>query len=110
MVKVDKIFENNLIKIGKDARDNDNIIKEAKETDVWFHLAAFSSCHVIIECSSEYPITKEMIIYCANLVKQNGKYKKIPKLKVNYTEIKNVQRTTTIGQVILNGKVKSIIV
>ena len=110
MVVVDKKFINNLIKIGKNAKENDTIITEAKETDIWFHLADFPSCHVIIECSTEFQITKEMITYCANLVKENGKYKNIPKLKVNYTEIKNVMRTTTPGQVILKGKVKSIIV
>jgi predicted ribosome quality control (RQC) complex YloA/Tae2 family protein len=108
MVGVDKTFENNSIKIGKNARDNDTIIKESKETDIWFHLASFPSCHVIIECSTEYPINTKMIIYCAALVKQNGKYKNIHKLKVNYTEIKNVTRTTTLGHVILKVKVKSI--
>lgn len=110
MVIVDETFENNKIKIGKNAKENDLIVKDAKETDIWFHLADFPSCHVIIECSKNFPVDNQMIKYCANLVKQNGKYKNIPKVKVNYTEIKNVTRATTPGQVIIKGKVKSIIV
>lgn len=110
MVKEDQFFENNLIKIGENAKDNDEIIKEAKETDIWFHISELPSCHVVIECSTEYPINKKMISHCANLVKQNGKYKNIPKLKINYTEIKNVTRTNVPGKVIVNGKFKSIIV
>ena len=110
MVIVNDNFNDNKIKIGKNANENDNIIKEAKETDIWFHLADFPSCHVIIECSKNCPIDNKMIKYCADLVKQNGKYKNIPKIKVNYTEIKNISRTNIPGQVIIKGKVKSIIV
>jgi len=110
MVKQDNHFENNLIRIGENAEDNDKIISEAKQTDTWFHLASFSSCHVIISCSKEYPITKQMIFYCANLVKENTKYKNMPNLKVNYTTIKNVKKTDIPGRVTITGKVMNIVV
>ena len=108
MVKFDNTFENNLIKIGQNAKENDDLIKEANQTDIWFHLAKFPYCHVIIECSDNYPMDSIMINYCAQLVKQNTKYKSIPKLKVNYTKIKNVQRTDEIGSVLLKGKINTI--
>lgn len=110
MVKIDATFENNKIKIGQNSQDNDTIIKESKETDLWFHIANLPSCHVIIESSTEYPVTKQMIVFCANLVKQNTKYKNVKNIKINYTNIKNVIRTDTPGKVYLKGKVKSIIV
>lgn len=110
MTKEDTTFPNNKIRIGQNAQENDNIIKESKETDVWFHISELPSCHVIIEASTEYPITKQMIYYCANLVKENTKYKNIPKLKINYTTIKNVSRTKIPGKVILKGKVNSVVV
>lgn len=110
MVKIDNTFENNPIKIGQNAEENNDIIKEANQTDMWFHLAKFPSCHVIVECSEEFPINNAIINYCAQLVKQNTKYKCIPKLKVNYTKIKNVQRTDKIGCVVLKGKVFTIII
>lgn len=110
MVTDDKRFENNKILIGENASENDYIVKNAKQTDFWFHLADFPSCHVIIEVSKEFPITKQMINYCANLVKENTKYKNLPKVKVNYTSIRNIKRTETKGQVIIKGKISNIIV
>jgi predicted ribosome quality control (RQC) complex YloA/Tae2 family protein len=108
MVKIDNTFENNPIKIGKNSKENDEIITLAKSTDIWFHLDAFPSCHVIIECCDDFPINNAMIIYCANLVKQNTKYRNVPKLKVNYTKIQNIQKTDVIGCVIMKGKYSTI--
>jgi len=110
MVKIDNTFENNIIKIGENANENDKIIQEAEQNDVWFHLSNLPSCHVIIECSEEFPLIPIMITYCAQLVKQNTKYKHYAKLKVSYTIIKNVNRTDVAGSVILKGKVRKIIV
>ena len=110
MVKFDNTFNNNLIKIGQNAKDNDKIISDAKQTDIWFHLSAYPSAHVIIECSEEYPIDNIMINYCANLVKQNTKYKNIPKLKVIYKKIKGVQMTEIPGTVTLSGKTYTIVI
>lgn len=109
MVKEDNIFENNVIKIGQNAEENDEIISEAKQTDLWFHLANLPSCHVILSCSSEYPPTKQMINYCAKKTKENTKYRNLQKIKVNYTEIKNVYKTDIKGKVILKGKIMNII-
>ena len=103
-------FENNLIQIGENAEENDQLIMEANQTDLWFHLSKFTSCHVVIACSKKYPITQQMINHCCILVKENTKYKNIPKIKVNYTEIKNVKRTEIKGTVILNGKIRTITV
>ncbi|ARF09521.1 protein of unknown function DUF814 [Indivirus ILV1] len=110
MVIEDTTFPNNKIKIGENAKDNDSLVKSSKETDIWFHISSLSSCHVIIESSIEYPITKQMIFYCANLVKNHTKYKNINKITVNYTSIKNVSRTKILGTVTVKGKVNSVIV
>jgi len=108
MVKEDQIFPNNLIRIGQNAKENDELVKNSKETDIWFHISGLPSCHVIIEVSKDFPITKQMIYYCANLVKENTKYKNVPKIKINYTEIKNVSRTNVPGKVIIKGKINSV--
>jgi predicted ribosome quality control (RQC) complex YloA/Tae2 family protein len=104
MVKVDNTFENNPIKIGQNSQENDDLVKESKDTDIWSHLAIFPSCHVVIECSEEFPLDNIMIHYCSQIVKQNTKYRNVPKLKVNYTKIKNIQRTEQLGCVIMKGK------
>src|SRR5947209_3036296 len=104
MVKIDNTFENNLIKIGKNQDENDKIISDAKQNDLWFHLSNLTSCHVILEYSKDYPISNQMIYYCAKLVKENTKFKNLPKLTVNYTEIKNIKKTEIKGKVIIKGK------
>ncbi len=108
MVKEDQTFENNIIKIGENANENDEIISQAKQTDIWFHLDKFPSCHVIISCDKKNPVNNQMLKYCATLCKEHTKYKNHNKLKVKYTEIKNVKRTKTPGRVTLKGKCKSI--
>ena len=110
MVKEDTTFENNLIKIGENKEENDQLVAKAKQTDLWFHLASLPSCHIILECDKKNKATKEMIKHCAVLVKENTKYKNHSKLKVNYTPIKNVKRTDTPGKVILKGKTECITV
>jgi len=110
MVKEDTTFENNLIRIGENQEENDQIITEAKQTDLWFHLHNMSSCHLILSCSKKYPATKQMIYYCAVLVKDNTKFKNLSKVSVNYTEIRNVKKTDIKGKVILKDKIIKIIV
>lgn len=108
MVKQDDTYPNNLIVIGETAEENTEIITKAKQTDIWFHLMSLPSCHVIIDCDKKNPITKDMIAYCAQLVKDNTKYKNYKKVTVNYTPIKNVKKTNYPGKVIIKGKASQI--
>lgn len=109
-MKEDLTFINNKIIIGKNANGNDILVKNADDNDYWFHLADFPSCHVVIKNSTEYPITNEMIMHCANLTKLNTKYQNVPNIKVHYTQIKNVTRTDIPGLVIIKGKIASVII
>lgn len=110
MVKIDKTFENNLIKIGENQSDNDKILSEANQNDFWFHLADFPSCHVILSCSDDYEPTKQMINYAATLVKENTKYKNFHKVTVNYTKMKYVKKTETKGKVLIKSNLNHIVV
>ena len=65
-MKEDFKFANNKICIGQNANDNDELVKISRQTDMWFHLADFPSCHVVITQLNEYPIPDEMILYCAS--------------------------------------------
>jgi predicted ribosome quality control (RQC) complex YloA/Tae2 family protein len=108
-MKEDQTFPNNLIKIGQNAAENDELVKDSKQTDYWFHLDNLSSCHVVIASDKKNSITKRMINHCAVVCKENTKYKN-QKVKVKYTKIKNVKRTEIPGRVTLKGKNKVIIV
>jgi len=107
-MKEDQTFENNLIKIGENAKENDELVSSSKQTDVWFHLDSLPSCHVVISCDKKNPIDNQMIKYCASLCKENTKYRNHKKIKVKYTEIRYVKRTKPPGKVIIKGKSKTI--
>lgn len=109
-MKEDITFPNNKIRIGQNKEENDKIITEADQTDIWFHLANFPSCHVIIKCNKKFPIDKEMIYYCATLVKENTKYKNFKKIKINYCPIKNIKKTNEKGKVIIKGRIDTVII
>ena len=52
-----KIFDNKLnqefdIIIGKNAKENWDIIDNYSQSDIWFHLDNFPSCHVILKTNS----------------------------------------------------------
>ena len=49
-----------------------------------------------------------MINHCALLVKENTKYKNLKRVKINYTQIKNIRTTDTPGKVIIKGKSSTI--
>jgi predicted ribosome quality control (RQC) complex YloA/Tae2 family protein len=110
MVITDDTYENNLILVGQNADENDRLIKESKQNDLWFHLANFPSCHLVIKNTKKHPVDKEMITYCAELCKTNTKYKNIASVTVHYCDIKQVKRTNVKGLVELKGYVDSIIV
>jgi len=93
------VTNNNVVyRLGRNAKENFLLIDEADPDDWWFHLSDESSGHCIVDSDI---IDKEMIIYASNLVKEHSKLKNNKKVKVIYTQVKNLQKTKTIGQVIV---------
>lgn len=80
------------IRVGENAKDNWDILRDADNLDIWFHVDKFSSSHVILKTNSIplKKIHKSVINYCANLCKEGSKYKNLKKLSIIYTEIRNV--------------------
>jgi len=86
--------------IGKDKKDNFQIIDDSVDTDIWFHIYNESSCHVILKNEEKISnIPKKVIKRCAYLCKINSKAKYKQKCDVIYTPISNVIKTEIIGQV-----------
>ena len=73
-------------KIGKNAQDNTNLIKDSDPNWFWFHLDKFPSCHVVL-CKEE--VTNTEIIQAATLVKENSKYK-FNNIGICYCKINNL--------------------
>ena len=121
---------NIIYKIGRNARDNFNLIDESDKDDLWFHINNKPSCHVIarlqnirfttqdndlpnyydihfdtLENKQKQQIIKQGALIC----KQFSKFKSEKNVEVVYTKIENVVKTEIIGSV-LASKSKIIIV
>lgn len=98
--------------IGKSASGNFDIIDNADENDLWFHVDNEPSSHVVanIPNNIDRKNVKYIIKQGAILCKQNSKFKK-SKMAVNiiYTRVKNVSKTNIIGKVeISEGKIVTV--
>ena len=93
--------ENNYtIIIGKNKKENWQLIDNCIETDVWFHVSDLPSCHVILKNTislSMLPI--QVIKHCAYLCKINSNAKYEKKSSIIYTLICNVKKTNIEGEV-----------
>ena len=93
------IKDNNVVyRLGRNAKENFKLIDEAIPDDWWFHLGDYPSGHCIIDSNT---IDKSMIIFAGNLVKEYSKLNSCKNIKIVYTQIKNIKKTKTLGQVIV---------
>ena len=90
-----------IIWLGKNKKDNWDLIDNAKSTDVWFHVGGNApSAHVILE--TEIPINKlprQVIKRCACICKSHSSSKSEKKCPIMYTTIHYVSKTHIVGQV-----------
>ena len=100
-----EIFEHSnrefLIQIGQNQIDNSEIVDAAAKTDIWFHGAHSSSCHIILKNTTTKirDIPRQVIKRCAYLCKINSQLKTQKKCNIMYTKIENVVSTSIPGQV-----------
>lgn len=92
--------------VGRNSKENWNLIDFSDKEDLWFHVEDKPSCHAFIvkpfNCES---IPKNIIIRAAQLCKIYSKYKNDKKVKIIYTKINNIKKGKDIGSVtIINLK------
>jgi len=98
--------------VGKSAQGNFDIIDNAKEDDLWFHLDNEASCHVIasipetVDRKNIRYIVKQGAILCKqNSILKNSKIK----TDIIYARVKNIEKTFIPGRVVVKeGKIVSI--
>ena len=94
-----------IIYMGRDKFENEELIKFALPIDIWFHVEELSSAHVYLrlpEGGSVDDIPKEVLLECAQLVKDNSRDgRKKEKVSVCYTPWENLNKTSTmdVGEV-----------
>jgi predicted ribosome quality control (RQC) complex YloA/Tae2 family protein len=135
---IPSIGETILFKIGRNAKNNIEIIEESHPEDIWFHVSKESSCHVIAVMNLEHynnvcngvtdpekpclrynfipdQLTKNQFMHIvkqgAVLCKEYSKCKKKSKKNVEiiYTNVENVTPTNIVGSVIV-CKTKNIVI
>jgi predicted ribosome quality control (RQC) complex YloA/Tae2 family protein len=104
-----KILEYNNVKLllGQNAKENHLLIDNADPNDWWFHIDNSPSGHCIVESIN---INNELILQAATFVKDNSKVKNNKKIKIIYTQIKNIKKTKNPGEVILLNKPNEILI
>lgn len=91
--------------IGNNAQENWNLIDASNQNDLWFHLKDQPSAHVVLKMPdgiTDKKISKQSILHCAVECKAHSKFSHMSgksKMKVIYTEIKNVSKAETVGAV-----------
>lgn len=120
-MKTEMVYFNSLDKeityyIGQNSRDNNSVIDQGFEDDLWFHAKSDSSCHVV--CLLPDPAIfdleeREMRMIIkkgAELCKQNThKLSGLHNVPIMYTELRNITKTKTAG-LVLTKNTKTIIV
>jgi len=90
-------IDNKVVKIGKSASENWEILTNSKSHHIFFHLSSFPSCFVILETSDDKEIISlSLLEKCALICKNNTKYKKMNNIKVDYTICENVKKENNV--------------
>ena len=92
------------IYVGRNAKQNWELLENADDNDIWMHLDKLPSCYVIIDSNSSSPINKTHIKYAAQLCVTYSKTK-IPNdvkgIYYIYTNCKNVKKGKSTGEALL---------
>jgi predicted ribosome quality control (RQC) complex YloA/Tae2 family protein len=101
-------FQNYELRLGKNKKENDQLITDASDNDYWVHISNYPSGHCIIANPENIKIDKKILKRACCLVKQHSKCSSIKKLKFDITQIKYIEKTRILGQVIVSKFLKQI--
>jgi predicted ribosome quality control (RQC) complex YloA/Tae2 family protein len=106
---IDSIRENIEFRVGQNAQDNFDLIDDSSPDNLWFHIHGHASCHVVaaIQKGTEgVQYDKKQLRHIATqgavICKQHSKYKSESNVRVMYTQIQHVFRTSIVGMVNVN--------
>jgi predicted ribosome quality control (RQC) complex YloA/Tae2 family protein len=98
------------VNIGKNAKENWNILDSAEGDDIWFHLDNSSSPYVILEVKNLDPIPFSIINDIAKLCKSRSRSKDLKNVSVIYTTVSNLKKGEALGSVYLTNTPNKILV
>jgi predicted ribosome quality control (RQC) complex YloA/Tae2 family protein len=94
-------IENYFANIGKSAKENWQLLDNAEQCDIWFHVDNASSPYVILEIKNLESIPTSVISECAKLCKSGSKNKNDSNISIIYTTVSNLKKGKLLGSVYL---------
>ncbi len=86
-------FKGYKVMVGRNARQNDELVREASRDDLWFHVRNYAGAHVIIVTDGRPDaVPEDVIVKAAQLAAYNSKAKRSTKAMVSYTQAKYVNK------------------
>ncbi|MCD6135513.1 NFACT family protein [Candidatus Bipolaricaulota bacterium] len=80
------------VQVGKNARQNDAILRTARPDDLWLHARGVPGSHVVIRRHGATEVPQEVIVAAARLAARHSKARHEPRVEVSVTEVKHVRK------------------
>jgi predicted ribosome quality control (RQC) complex YloA/Tae2 family protein len=77
--------------VGKNNRQNDELVRKASDNDLWFHVQGMPGAHVLIKTGGKH-VDEDTLRYAATLAATYSKGKYSSNVPVDYTQIKYVKK------------------
>ncbi len=84
-------YQGFVIMIGKNNRQNERLVRQANDKDLWLHAHQIPGAHVVIKTQGK-PVSEDVLKYAAALAAYHSKARFSSKVPVDYTLIKNVHK------------------
>lgn len=106
---IDSIKQDIEFKVGANAQENFDLIDASKPQDLWFHISANPSCHVVACLPEDLGLDKKQLLKVATqgavICKQHSKQKSDKDVAVVYCRIENVTKSEVkVGSVIITNE------
>ena len=80
------------IRIGRSARDNDRLLRNAASDDLWLHAKGFAGSHVLIQRGGRREIPATVVEHAARLAAERSKGRGERRVEVVVTEVKYLRK------------------
>ena len=84
-------YQGFLIMIGKNNRQNEKLVRQVNDRDLWLHVHEMPGAHVVIKTEGRV-VPQKVLEYAAALAAYHSKARFSSKVPVDYTFIKNVHK------------------
>jgi len=81
-----------IILVGRNARDNDRLLREANPSDLWLHAKGVAGSHVIVKRGGRREIPERVVDRAARLAAVHSKARGERRVEVWVTEVKHVRK------------------